>query len=251
MPDTPDEGVQEGTTESADAAGSGEPKGSEPFFVGKYKTREDAERGLAEKDATVSRFQSELDKLKAENQKLNSDVLKKLADAVAAKSDSHKRPQADIDAELERMAAEIDSGGGKGVLKVLGAYLQDTEQRVERNFRSQLDSLREQELNEIKSLRQSLMERDPQFQARRPIVEKLESEFGLDREKAMKMAALFDPNPTFPLPGGTQTKVTPSKKSDDDIDVTMLESEPMLGKITEAEKKALAKRMSVKRGGRR
>lgn len=250
--DTPDEGVQgEGGT-GADESQSESGAKAESFFLKTYRTKEDAERALDEKENTVRTYQSQVDKLKAENAKLQSETLAKLAEVVASKSHAPGPSRAETEAELEKLAAEVDANGGKGVLKVLGMYQHDLESRLKGEFQKHLDEVRVREQADLEALKAQLRDSDPAYQARKPVIDQIKQEFGIsDNATAMKLADKLFPDAKFPKPGGTQARSAGTPKSDEEFDDSFTKELDGVKPMTAEEKKALQAVMARKARGRK
>lgn len=250
--DTPATGVQDGKTGDTKDDGA-QPKG-EQFFVGTYKSKEDAERGLQEKESAVRTYQSQVDKLKAENAKLQADTLAKMAEVLAATHKPAGPSQADLQAEIDALAGEMDTNGGKGILKVMGRYQQDLEQRLTNKFQQQIEETRAREKADLDELKRSFRENDPQYQARKPMIDQIKKEFGIESDDvAMKVAAKMFPDAKFPQPGGTQAGSSGvPKEKDEEFDTGFTKQLDGDFKPMSAEEKAtLAKIMAAKKRGRK
>uniref|UniRef100_A0A6M3IH66 Scaffolding protein n=1 Tax=viral metagenome TaxID=1070528 RepID=A0A6M3IH66_9ZZZZ len=230
MPDTPAEGVQH----------DGEPAGNDQareFFLKTYKTREDAEKGFAEKDATISKLQSERDKAKAEGTKL-SEILEKLADAATRKA-SEAKPQEDQSAQIEKFVADaaeaLEDNPKKGIrmiLEAVSSWQTQSEQQQSKARETAIKEIAEQLGTSVAEIKRTLKERDPDVVSYGSAAKKLAEAAGLDFEANRDMLiaiaksnAKTEHPARHDLPGGAEpTRI-----------VGASEAEP----LSEAEKQAI------------
>ena len=235
---------------------SGEPGESTPAegqkeenFLGTWKTKEAAEKGFEDFQKIQSKLQSERDKALAENTKLQQTVLSKLTDAVTQKPGQPVKTKAELDAEFAAMAEELENGGGKATLEAIAYYTQDTQARMQAEFEAKLKAQQEQYEARFGSIGIELQKRDPDYIARKEIVDTLKEKQGLSHEQATAVAKMIKPEvqqPPQPPLAGTSATVRAGVSEPDatlgDDQVRALESISILGKMTAAEKKALANR---------
>ena len=252
--DTAGTGTQSSTAASSEGDESGrktEKSTSEEPFVGTYRTREDTEKGIKEKDTTINRYKDDRNRLIQENKKLQEQVLSKLTDAVAAKTSpaAPAKSEADVMAEVKVIAEKIDEGGGEVIVDVLNSYLRDTEVNLTKSRRAELESLKSEVEGKITKLEGLMADRDPEYLAVGPQrVTELMEELGCDRTTAVKVAKRYEAKPAQPerpaVPGNTSADRVTTQGDEGTLkqeSVDFLESMPQIGKLTDAEKKALAK----------
>lgn len=208
------------------------------FYVGTYKKKEDAEKGLAEKDSTINRLKSEVDKMRAEVAKHadHRDLLGKITEAVSA---AKPKPEVDTKARLEELAKVIDDKGGPAVVDLMIQVQRDIEANTEQRTKAETAELRK----ELAALRDSLVEYDPEVRQHRETIEKLREAFPevSDRKVLLRMAKLMGGNaeqPDRPPLAGT---TAPSRLTEEpDADpiagaAVRAEYEKRYGKYTDAQ----------------
>lgn len=225
--------------------------GQESAYLGTFKTKEDAEKGLKDLQEILRRTQSDKDKATAENKKLQEQFLSKLTDSVTQLSQSRQtksEPQLDIDSLVKR----IDDEGGKAIVDVLGAYLQDYETKLTTVQKQEIERVRKEYQDELRVLKQAVQSVDPKYLTHRETVEKLEQDVGLSRDQAIKIAEMIDKTEQPPrpaLPGSTGSDRVPDRTPEAKLSEqtkALLESSSLIGKITPEEEKALAVRREKK-----
>jgi len=206
MPDTPAEGIQ-------DDAGDGD-----EFVIGTYKSKEEVAKGLAEKDATIQRFQSERDKAKAEGAKL-TDILEKLTEATTAKAAEPKEdPSAQIEAFVEKAASALEDDPKAGVRMILEAVSgwQGASEKQQAEARdTAIKEIASQLGQSVAEVKRTLVERDPEVLTYGEAAKKLAETAGVDYEAnratllaLAKANAKTDGPARHDLPGGsTATRV--------------------------------------------
>jgi hypothetical protein len=193
-----------------DGAGGDQP---EPY-LGTYKDKEAAEKGLAELQKTLSRYQSERDHAKAEADKLKVEVLSKLADGNRQASEPKEDPQAQVDAAVKRMAKAMEDGDYEAAarmqLEIQSGWLSQSEQQLKSTFEKELQERADKLGMTVNELRQTLAERDPDLlqygEAAKELAEKAGIEFDANRETLIRIAkanAGTDHPPRHDLPGGS------------------------------------------------
>lgn len=207
------------------------------YFVGTYRTKEDAEKGLREKELAVNRAFAERDKLKAEFEKLASE-----------RQTVQTKPVIDRKA----LAKEIDERGGEGVIEILERTLSETDSVYEQKLAAISKSYDEK----IDTIQRSLQDRDPDYVQYRDKIAELAEDSGLDAVKdrgaLLKMAKKFygstDGRP--PIPGNSATP-TMGRASNNatlsEAQLAVLQSSEIIGKLTPAEAAKLAQ---MTKGGR-
>ena len=183
---------------------------TEPY-VGTYRTKEDAEKGLHEKDETIGRLKNEKGEVLAENKRLQEQVLSKLAEAVASQKPSDKvvKSDAEIQAELQKLATRIDDEGGKAIIDVLTSYGHDMEDSISRRTAKQTEEL--QKL--IGTLQKQVEEQNPEYLAHREVIVELEKKFPqVGRSTLVEIAKLIQPSVEQParppVVGTTRSEIT-------------------------------------------
>lgn len=189
---------------------------TEPY-VGTYRTKEDAEKGLHEKDETIGRLKNEKGELLSEKKRLEEQVLFKLAEAIDAQRPSDKpvKSDADIQVELQKLATRIDDEGGKAIIDVLTSYGHDIETSIVQRTAKQTEEL--QKL--IGALQRQVEEQNPEYLSRKEIVGELEKKFPqVGRATLLEIAKLYIKpveQPTRPpIAGTTKGEITPSEPDD-------------------------------------
>jgi len=220
------QGAAAGTAPSSEAQAQ--------YYAGTYKSREEVERGIAEKEATINRLRSERDKARQTAEQLVSKV-------------ALPEPPAPPKLDRKAIAAMIDEKGGEAVVDVLSQIVEETDAAYERKlgeYRKQLDGT-------IGDMRKQLRDRDPETLQYRDKVNELATKLGIDADQNHDLLLKFakevskGAQPDRPdLPGMSATNVIPfshGKTSLRDDDVSLLEGSEMIGKLTPAEREALAK----------
>lgn len=249
--DTPDEGVQDGAPGDA-GQGEGQQRSVPEFVVGTYKSREEAERGLREKDETINRLRSERDRAAAHLQEQMAAALTKLADASSRRDtkpdDTAQRVEALVTDIAEAFRAD-EAKGARKTLEVLNAYLADVESKGSREVEKTRKELRDEMETKLAEVRTLLADRDPEYVPVKDKVAELAQELGLDarahREVLVKLARR-EAKTAHPgrheLPGGVVG--AGSRAADEDgpsvEELAMLEQ--FVGKLSDKEKAALKRR---------
>lgn len=215
------------------------------YYAGTYKTKEEVEKGLTEKEATINRLRSERDKARQQAEQLVGKLMARdapLTETRHPESQPIARPQLD----RKTIAALIDEKGGDGVVDVLGQVLDENDAVNERRFseyRKQTDAV-------IAEMHKQLLDRDPEMLQYRDKVSELATKLGVDpdqhRDLLLKFAKELSGNsqPARPdLPGMSATTVIPSQQLQstlDERDAGLLEGSETIGKLTPEERKILA-----------
>lgn len=204
MLDTPLTGVQTGDGTGGDQ--------SDEFFVATYKTKEATAAGIAEKDATISKLQSERDKAKSEGAKLN-DILEKLTEAATARGKPDEPdPQEQIDEVVKQMAKAMEDGDYEAAarlqLQVNSGWIGQSEEQLKKSIKEQADSLG----LTVNQLKAQMAERDPDVVAHSDAAKKLAESAGIDFDAnrdtliaIAKASAKTDQPARHDLPGGSET----------------------------------------------
>ena len=255
----PDENDAEGTVfddSQGGERGEDTPGGAttDKPYVGTYKTREDAEKGFVEKEQTIRRLRSELDKAKN-----HAELLQSVTDAVKAGNSAPKPTPGDEDRNkrLQELAAKIDEEGGKATVEVLREFGSE----LEEHYKSALKSERGELQKAIDAIHARLADVDPEFVSVKDKVAELASDLGLDakadRAVLMKLAkrelAKAGPRqPNRPPAPGTTGTVTGSPHGLDGLvtaeDRERAKSIPGYGgEMTEKEAQELARMTDARR----
>ena len=200
MLDTPVEGIQE---EDGDEG---------KFVIGTYKSKEEAEKGFAEKEALISRLQSERDKAKSEGSKLN-DILEKLTEATAAKAKPEEDPSVQIEAFVEKAASALEDdpkAGIRMILEAVSSWQGQSEKQQAEARDTAIKEIASQLGQSVAEVKRTLSERDPEvltYGARaKELAESVGVDFEANREVFLKLAkkdAKTDGPPRHDLPGGS------------------------------------------------
>ena len=251
MPDTPDTGIQDGDGTGGDQS---------DVYLGTYKTKEAAEKGLAELTKTLSRYQSERDHAKAEAEKLKADVLSKLADATAQNAkpaEPKEDPQAQVDAAVKKMAKAMEDGDYEAAarmqLEIQSGWLTQSEQQLKSTFEQELQERADKLGLTVKELKAVIDARDPDMlaygEAAKELAESVGVDFDGNRDMFIKIAkknATTDAPPRHELPGGS---VANGVVGSDGGGVQLTAAEKAAigwDKLSPAEQKAMEKKWKAK-----
>lgn len=187
--------------QNADTNGLLESDEDKPY-LGTWKTREEADRGLAEMQKAMAKFQSEKDKALAEKERLEKDFFAKLAGGVNGPAPT--QPTIDVNKIKEQIAERIDADGGKAVAEIIYDLTADLERLAEEKSTKKTRELEDQ----LKAMRDELLYMKPENAIVKEKVEELAEEFpNLSRSDLMKMAKKLMPSVTQPnrpqIPGNT------------------------------------------------
>jgi hypothetical protein len=232
----PTTGAGNGTETNSSAAPSGNP--AESFYAGTYKSREDAEKGIREKELAVNRAFAERDNANKQIAELTA-TLRKVAEGRVP-----ERVAPVIDREA--LAKEVDEKGGKGVLDVLEKFARETDAEYDRRL-AEVTKNYDAKLGEITK---SLRDRDPEYLQNREKVVEMAERMGLDpdqhRDLLMKVVREVGRNasPGRPdLPGNSAAPNIARSIGSPTMDpsaLAMLESVEGIGKLTPDEIKRAA-----------
>jgi hypothetical protein len=174
----PTTGAGNSTETNSSAAPSGNP--AESFYAGTYKSREDAEKGIREKELAVNRAFAERDNANKQIAELTA-TLRKVAEGRVP-----ERVAPVIDREA--LAKEVDEKGGKGVLDVLEKFARETDAEYDRRL-AEVTKNYDAKLGEITK---SLRDRDPEYLQNREKVVELAERMGLDPESTIPAMSARD-----------------------------------------------------------
>ena len=204
MPDTPAEGVQDGADDDQPQT-----------YVGTYKSREEAEKGLREKEQFISKLQSERDKAKSEGAKLH-EILEKLTDKVTRKTeepapDSEEVIQKVIDDLAEKLEND-PKAAARRLLEIQNSYLSQSEQSQAKAREEAVKQLANDLGVKVSTLEKRLADADPETKAYGETARKLAEAAGVDFDENRSMfikiakATSGTQHPERPdLPGGSET----------------------------------------------
>jgi len=227
----------EGKPESPPSpAGAGTEAGE--FYVSTYRSREEAERGLAEKEAEVRRAHSERDRLQAMVEKV---LAQPAPSSTPQKPDPRKQEE-----ELERLREELRTDSGKGI-DITAQWLAD----VEKQGREYADARYKEAATKLEALQERVVRASPEYQRNKEFIETLRGK-GVGLDDAMELAAtLVKPagprQPERPAPPG---RTGGDKGGAGDEPATSPEEEAFLqgwlGKLSDADKDVLKRRRAAK-----
>ena len=254
--DTPvDTGVGEENGAGAEEQSAGD--SGKQSYLGTYKSRDEAEKGLREKEALIARLQSERDRAQNEGTKLH-DLLEQLVKSQTQKGEpkSKQDDEAHVQSLVDEIAGAFREDEGKGArktLQILSAYVGDVEAKTRDEIGKTRKELEELTARQIGELRTLLEERDPEYVSQREKIKELSEELGLDpkqhRSLLMKLAQRESKTarpPRHDLPGSLGNGSGRGGDGDDSGEMTA-EQEAIIasfigGKLTAEEKKALRRR---------
>lgn len=186
--------------------------GTPDAYLSTYLTREEAEKGLSEKDETINRLKSERDKASAKAE--DNDALRALIDKMSAPA-ATETPQRDLAKIKEHWQQKLEEEGNPALWDLIAAI--ESEKDVEiKAMLAERDEKVAQQLQELKQLSDA---RDPSFLPYREKVTELAEEMGLDpvkdRDVLVKVAKKLGPEqpPTPERPGGMQTPALATPES--------------------------------------
>lgn len=215
-------------------------KNKSQTYLGTFKTKEEAEKGWRESQSFQSRLQSERDQARAEIEKLNSQVLGKLTDAITQKGESQGKSQADIEAELERAAAEIETGGGKAAMQWMSRYAMDAQDKAEARVMAKIAPQLKALEDRLAKTAEKGITSDPEYQAYRSEISALEKLGVTDKELALKMAKAVKPKsqPNRPAIPGSVTG-SRARVEENDAEMNAGEAEFLCDQLNKVLKKPL------------
>ncbi|MFA5240388.1 MAG: hypothetical protein WC476_11875 [Phycisphaerae bacterium] len=246
--DTPDEGLQQDLEQGDASQESGKDK-SAPY-LGTWKTKDDADKGLAEMNRTMSKYQSERDSAKAEVKKLNATVLEKLTDAITQKGEAKHQSDDDIQAQIEKAAADIENGGGKAVIEWMSRYSLDAQTKAEANALAKLKPMIEALEKKLSLNSDRVSSMNPEYRAYSKEISELEKLGVTDKDQALAIAKTMKPikQPARPpIPGsGSGDRAGGEDESpltaEQDAKLSSEVNKYLKKPLTDAEKKALARK---------
>lgn len=210
-----------------------------------YRTKEDAAKGIAEKDRYIEKLKAELAAKSSQDE-----LLGKITDSIQ-RGVQPQKPAVDPDALLKQYAERIDTEGGAAVVDLLSNYLQIKEEQEEQKIGSML----KQRDEEIKRLREQLMDFDPRYQARKEQIDEVQKELGVDRDTAVRFVDKFIKKPEQPdrpqIPGmtaGIRTGHIETQKLD--ADARQFINRALGRPLTAEEEKALLERETARKNRR-
>jgi len=228
------------------------------FFVASYKSQEEAEKGIAEKDKTISRLTNESKAATAKATQLETQVLAKLAAAAAQKAPAASDDDAEArQARSEQIVSDIadalkddEEKGTRKLLQYMSAVTADAETAAGRKVREAVEASEKQVASQLEAIQETLRERDPDYVSNKERVEELAEAAGLDatEHRQALLAIVKAQNKTdhpdrHDLPGGAESARVIADDGGPALspEVEALLANTIVGKITDAEKAALKK----------
>ena len=226
MADTPVEGVPEESEAEA--------------FLGTYKTKEEAEKGIKERGDKISQQGQEIAEMKARlaASEGNAELLKTLTEKVAAKPEAEvKDPQAEVDAVVAKIAKAMEDGdydtAARLNLQVQSGWLGQSEAQQEKARKEAVAELADSLGTTVKSLEKRLAERDPDVLAYGEKAAEIAETAGVELSdenrgmflKIAKATAGTEHPPRHDLPGGGQPTRVAGGDDDDSVNLTDAQKE--------------------------
>ena len=237
-------GTQSSQTDGSQAAPTGD---TPPAYLGTYSTREEAEKGLAEKEQFANRMKTERDEARAKAGEI--DVLKSLVEKMSnpAPSAPARRDQSEI---LSSWKERLEEEGAPAIVDLLASVEADKE-AAWKEMLAERDKSAEQQLAELKAM---IAGQDPEYLAHKDKVAELAEELGLDaikdRSTLIKFAKKLGPEqpPAPERAGGMGTPVVATPDSAPgltDETLAFLQSSQLTADLTDDEKVALADKVKA------
>jgi len=210
-----------------------------------YKTREDAVKGITEKD----RYIAEL-KAKLEAKQSQDEMLSRITESMQ-RGIGQPKPEVDAKAILSQYAKRIDDEGGVAIVELMDEYLTRKEQQESQRFSAEL----KKRDDELRSLREQMMDFDPRYQSRKEQVDEVQAKYSVPREVAVQIVNDLMKQAEHPdrpqLPGTTDSiragrSASVGLSADDRAMLAKALGRP----LTKDEEKALLEREALKRKGR-
>jgi len=205
--------IDEGATspEDAEATSEGDGTAESQFVVGTYKTKDEAEKGIKEKDRYIS-------ELKARVQQ--AEDLKKVLETVTKGKEQKAEQPREPDLNLEELTTEWAEGDPQKQFSVLSKLLSHNEKRLSQQQQQQMQTV----LERIESIGAKLETVDPVYVQTNDRVVELAEKIGADandpatRKLLMKLAKSElegDSHPNRPMiPGGMRSTGVSAQASD-------------------------------------
>lgn len=247
--DTPVEGIQQDESGQEDASQESDKDKSAPY-LGTWKTKDDADKGLSEMQRTMSKYQSERDSYKAEVEKLNATVLEKLTDAITQKGEAKHQSEEYIQAQIDKAASDIENGGGKAVIEWMSRYAIDAQTKAEAGALAKLKPMIEALEKKLSINSDKVYSMNPEYKAYSKEIADLEKLGITDRDKALAIAKTLKPakQPARPpIPGsGSGDRAggedEPGMTEEQDRKLSNEVNKYLKKPLTDAEKKALSRK---------
>ncbi len=176
----------------------------ESFFVGTYKSKEEAERGYQEKDETINRLKSEqsklaesVERLALEREHLKTEILGKLTEATSPKEQT---PKGYSDDEREKIrAALLDHPED-----IVPSWIEDGVTRATKKSEEFVQKLEQK----LAQLEERMITQSPEYLGNKTDVDELR-QLGVPLTKAFEFVAKKKPvmQPTRPQPPASTTSV--------------------------------------------
>ena len=185
---TPDTGIVVPPIVEPDPAQGADTLGAEgeKLILGKYKSMEDAEKGVAELNKQYGNQSREVGELRQqmETLRVQAQLAEKL-DAIA-RNTSPKEKEPDFDTYAEQMAEKYDANPEmlKEILRVQSSWIAESEKRVSQGRDSKVAELEKA----LTAIREEQVKLSPSYQENRELIELATSQ-GVSVEQAMKIVA--------------------------------------------------------------
>ena len=111
-------------------------------YIGSYKSKDEAEKGLAEKDKTIDKLRSERDKALSSGTKVQGELLEKLAQVVTKQNS--KSGSKELNEEFDSLAKRFENGDGRDQLEVIRDVLVDSETAQDAKYMAEIADLKSQ-----------------------------------------------------------------------------------------------------------
>jgi len=217
-------------------------------FLATYRTKEDAEKGLREKDETITRFKQERDNA-LHNASSQDAILERLVEIESKRAETSVQPQetqAEQEARYAAMIQEWDEKGSEVIARDVTNLLRDSETRLTKAQTQEREKLE----SEITLLKQQLEGQHPDVVAYGETINELElgKKFpNLSKAKLVEIARMVRPEvqqPARPEPAGTtESTRTVEPESGSTVSADMKDTlEALYGKLTKEELDALGRK---------
>jgi len=190
---------QSGQDQDSPQVGTEQPE----TYAGGYKTREETEKGIAEKDAYISKIQSEKDRLAAEVTKIQNERLTMLEEIQKVKS-ATSRPSISNAEYVEKLAERLrNAEDGSKEYALLAQELAEGNMQYANSLVSEKEKALNERIEKLTASLEGLTQRvNPEYQAHKEDVDKLMSK-GLPYDAALiaakELAAVKQPTRPTPI----------------------------------------------------
>ncbi len=202
MPDTDtliDDQTRTGATEAG--APAHEADNADDFYVGTWKDREAAERGIREQRAALTKAQQEAARLRDEQERIRENILAKLADRADGNGNRDSKPATQA-VDWDALKREIDENPHRAI-EITQQWLRE----VDEGNREVVNQVKSELAKEIESLRESILASSPEYQQHKELVEQIKQTTGCKTKQAVELAKTLlatrgPAQPEAPLPPG-------------------------------------------------